>query len=671
LRQPDTALTQKLRFESFLLELSAAFATVPVGGMAHQIEEWLGRLAEFIGVDRSSLWELAPGDERIRLLYFHARPGIYAPSPEASAGGMLWMTEQYRRGNVVSWSRIPEDIPQRAAGEHAWARVVSAKSVLCIPMSAGPFIRSIVFTCVRQYRTWPAPLIRRLRLVGEIFSNAVVRQRTEAALQSSESRHRAILKALPDLTFIQSPEGIYLDYSGDSSQLLVPPEQFLGRRMEDVLPADLAARFRAAFAQVSVTGEVVEVEYELPIGGQPRTYEARMVLREDGAIVSVMRDVTERVRAVRQLRESEERFRGAFVHSAIGIALMSPEGRWLQVNAALCAILGYSEAELLATTFQALTVPEDLETNLDYHRRALAGEIDHYELQKRYLHKDGRTISALLTVSLVRDPCHRPLYFVSQLLDISERIQAQQEVERLRLELTHSGRVALMGQLTASLAHELMQPIAAAVGNAEAGQRLLAADGADLDETRATLADIVENCLRAANVVSGVRSLLRKEPKPRRRVDLNRLVTEVAEMMHSELILRQVRLVTRLDTALPEITGQPVELQQVILNLILNGAEAQSTNPPLGRELLVSTACHAAGIELAVRDRGIGADPERLRRMFEPFFTTKPNGIGMGLAICSDIIRAHNGRLSAENNTNGGITVRCLLPLPAEPPPAD
>ena len=306
-----------------------------------------------------------------------------------------------------------------------------------------------------------------------------------------------------------------------------------------------------------------------------------MVRREDGAIVSVMRDMTERVRAVRQLRESEERFRGAFVHSAIGIALMSPEGRWLQVNAALCAILGYTEAELLATTFQALTVPEDLEANLDHLRRALAGEIDHYELQKRYLHKDGRAISVLLTVSLVRDPLGRPLYFVSQLLDISERIQAQQEVERLRLELTHSGRVALMGKLTASLAHELMQPIAAAVGNAEAGQQLLAADSADMDEIRAILADIVENCLRAANVVSGVRSLLRKEPKPRRLVDLNRLVAEVAEMMHSELILRQVRLVTRLDTALPEITGHAVELQQVILNLILNGADALGRIRPL------------------------------------------------------------------------------------------
>ncbi len=670
-RQSGTALTQKLRFESFLLELSAAFARVPVGGVAHLIEEWLGRLTEFIGVDRSSLWEFPPGDEQIRLLYFHATPGTPAPLINASAGEMPWLTEQYRRGNVVSWPRVPDDIPQQATGEHAWARRVSAKSVLCIPMSAGPATRSIVFTSVRQYHTWPAPLIRRLRLVAEIFNNAIVRQRTEAALQSSESRHRAILKALPDLTFVVSPAGIYLDFSGDSSQLLVPPEEFLGRRMEDVLPADLAARFRAAFERASVAGEAVEVEYELSIHGQLRTYEVRMVRREDGAIVSVVRDVTERVGAVRQLRESEERFRGAFVHSAVGIALMSPEGRWLQVNAALCNILGYTEAELLATTLQALTAPEDLETDLDHLRRALAGEMDHYELQNRCIHKDGRKISVLLTVSLVRDPSHRPLYFVSQLLDISERTQAHQEVERLRLELTHSGRVAFMGKLTASLAHELMQPIAAAVGNAEAGQRLLAAEGADPNETRAILADIVENCLRAANVVSSVRSLLRKEPKPRRSVDLNRLVTEVAGMMHSELILRQVRLVTRLDTALPEIAGHPVELQQVILNLILNGAEAQSTNPPAERELLITTARHTSGIELTVRDRGIGADPKHLQRMFEPFFTTKPDGIGMGLAICADIVHAHKGRLSAENNTDGGVTVRCLLPLPAEPQRAD
>jgi PAS domain S-box-containing protein len=663
-RQTAKALTQKLRFESFLLELSAAFATVPVGGLAHQIEEWLGKVAGFIGVDRASLWELEPHGDTIRLLFFHGRPRTPMPAPWSAAPGMKWLTEQFRRGNAVVWARIPDDIPKTAIAERGWAAHISAKSSLGIPLTAGPAILSIVFTSVRHYRTWPAALTGRLRLVGEIFSNAVARQRAEAALQSSESRHRAILKALPDLTFVVSPDGVYLDYSGDMSKLFLPPEQFLGRRMDEVMPPDLATQFRAAFNQASATGEVVEVEYQLPIGDQKRSFEARVVRREDGALVCVVRDMTDRVRALGLVRESEDRFRRAFVNSAIGMAITSLEGRWLQVNAALVRILGYSEEELLATTFQALTHPEDLEANLELLRRALAGKIDHYEMQKRYIHKDGRTISVLLTVSVVQDALRRPLYFVSQLLDTTERTQAQQELERLHLELSHSGRVALMGKLTASLAHELMQPIAAAVGNAEAGQRLLETDRLDANQTREILADIVDNCMRAANVVHGVRSLLRKEPKPRRLLDLNRLVTEVAGMMRSELISRQIRLAMRLEAELPEIMGHAVELQQVIVNLILNGADAMAAVAPRDRALLISTTLEASGVELKVRDRGTGADPTHLRRMFEPFFTTKPDGIGMGLAICSDIISAHNGRLWAENNSDGvGVTVRCLLPL--------
>ncbi len=552
-KAPSKALTQRLRFESFLLELSAAFARVSADGVEREVEVWLGKLAEFIDADRSSLWELDAEGDAVRLIYFYSTPGLPRPSIDGSAAEMAWLTDQYRRGNIVAWSRVPNDIPPEAIGERAWALGVAAKSVLCIPVSAGRITRSIVFTSVRQYRRWPASLIQRLRLVGEIFSSAITRQRAEAS----------------------------------------------------------------------------------------------------------------RLRAERQLRESEERFRGAFANSAIGIAIVSPEGHWMQVNPALCTILGYSEAELLTTNFQALTVPEDMGSNLDYLRRALAGEIDHYELPKRYIRKDGQTISAILTASLVRDARGRPLHFVSQVQDITERTLAQQEIERLRLELMHFGRVALVGQLMASLAHELMQPITAAVGNSEAGQRLLATDRADRDEARAILADVVDNCMRAADVVNSVRNLLRKQPRPHRRVDLNRLVKEVADMMHSDLIRRQVRLVMRLDATLPEINADPVELQQVILNLILNGAEALSQNPPPERELVIETAQRSQGIELTVCDRGIGADPAHLQRMFEPFFTTKPDGIGMGLPICWEIVRAHHGLLSAENNASGGVTVRCLLPLPA------
>ncbi|HTT01006.1 MAG TPA: PAS domain S-box protein [Steroidobacteraceae bacterium] len=364
-----------------------------------------------------------------------------------------------------------------------------------------------------------------------------------------------------------------------------------------------------------------------------------------------------------QLRESEERFRGAFDNAAIGMALVSPEGRWLKVNQALTRIFGYSEEELRDTTFQAISHPDDLSSNLEYLRRALGGDIDHYELEKRYIHKDGHTIFALLSVSLVRDALGRPLYFVSQIHDLSERTRAQLEIDQLRLELTHSSRVALMGQLTGSLAHELLQPVTAMSANAEAALSFLAAGEIDVPAMLACLNDIVESCGRAAHVIQRVNSLLRKERRPRRRIDLNQLVREVARVMRSDLMTRRVRLVMQLDEQLPDVMGDAVELQQVILNLIVNGAEAVSHDSCKNRDLLVATIPCEQEVELRVRDQGAGAEPENLERMFEPFFSTKPNGMGLGLPICSEIARAHGGRLWAENNADAGLTVHVTLPV--------
>ncbi len=534
-RKRGRTLGERLRFESFLLELSAAFARVTADAVDHQVNTWLGKLAKFIDVDRCTVWELAANGVEVRLLHLYSRPGLSPPPINAVAQDMAWLTDQYRRGNIVAWSRVPEDIPEAAAGERAWAHGLGARSVLCIPIAAGALTRSIVFAAVREQRKWPAPLIERLRLVGEIFNSAITRQRAEVSLQSSEARNRAILQALPDTMFVMSPAGVYLDhYSGTGVDLFVPRERFLGRRVEDILPPQLATRFRAAFAHVSKTGEPVEIQYPLPIDGEHRTFEARMVRRDDGAIVSIVRNVT-------------------------------------------------------------------------------------------------------------------------------ERATAHAEIERLRAELVHFGRVSLMGQLTASLAHELMQPISAAISNAEACEQLLA-QRVDRKQIRAILADVVSSCLRAADVVGRVRGLLRKERKPHQMLDLNRLVQDVGAVMRSDLIRRQVHLVMHLDPALPEIRADAIELQQVILNLLLNGAEALSQREPAERELTIATTQRAGTIELTVRDCGPGADPAHLQRMFEPFFTTKREGMGMGLTICAEIVRAHGGRLWAENGAGRGLTVHCLLP---------
>ncbi len=356
------------------------------------------------------------------------------------------------------------------------------------------------------------------------------------------------------------------------------------------------------------------------------------------------------------LRESEERFRGAFEHSSIGIALVTPAGRWIQVNAALCRMLGYQEAELLQGSFQRLTHSEDLAPNLALFERALRGEIDHYELHKRYVHKEGRIIPAYLTVSIVRDAERRPLYFVSQIQDLTDRTASQLEIARLRMDLTHSARLALTGRLTASLVHQLAQPVAAAQLNGETCQRLLSEGTPTAPELSKAVEDVVSSCQRAADVIQNVRALLRKEPGPRKTVSLNQLVTSIVEVTRHGLRARNIHLDTDLDPGLPDIDGNPVELQQVILNLVLNAAEALEPLPAR-RDVVVRTRATDGAIEMTVHDTGPGVNPSDLLRLFEPFYTTKLEGMGMGLPICSEIVRSHGGNIRAENDPAGGLTV--------------
>ena len=653
------------RLETFLLQLSAAFLQMRSDAPPALIDAWLGKLAQLVGVDRISLWELSADGEAVYQRHSHAMPAMEQTPVSVPSRQFRWLTQEYRKGNIVVWPRVPDDIPEAAVAEREQSLRSGAKSLVGIPITTGSVLYVIVFASMRRYRKWPPALIHRLKLIGEVLAGAVMRQRVEAALYASEARNRAMLRALPDLMFVLSPAGIYLDHhTRDESKLLVPADHFLGRPIEEVLPVEVASVIRAAHRKALQSDEVVEVEFALQVQGEQREYEARMVRRDDGAIVTIVRNVTERRRSARKLRESEERFRAAFEHSAIGMALVSLEGRWLQANAANCKMLGYTETELLEMRFQALTHPDDLALNLRHLRGVLNGEIDHYELEKRYICKDGRTVPALLTVSVVRDAQRRPLYFLSQLQDLTERKKAQIEIERLRLELAHFGRLSLMGQLTASLAHQLMQPITAVMADAEACQRLMASGQGSPEEQQTILADIVSSCTRAAGVIDNVRGLLRKGTRPRHLLNLNRLVEEVIVVTHTELVLRQVRLVTRLDPSLPDIHGNPIELQQVILNLLLNGAEALSHGVADPRKLEIQTSHGAGKVEVTVRDGGRGVAPADLKRMFDPFFTTKPDGMGMGLTICAEIVRGHLGRLWAENNSGGGMTLHCELPLP-------
>jgi signal transduction histidine kinase len=259
---------------------------------------------------------------------------------------------------------------------------------------------------------------------------------------------------------------------------------------------------------------------------------------------------------------------------------------------------------------------------------------------------------------------------VALVLQSRRRRRAEREALRRRQELAHMTRVATMGELTASLAHEINQPLAAILSNAQAGQRLLASGAAEMDEIRDILADIAADDQRAGEVIRRMRALLRKDDSHPTTVDLNGVVDEVVGLVRSEMILQNVVLVLDLASEPPLVHGDRIQLQQVLLNLVVNALDAMRETSDGNRRLLVRTAHQdGRGVKVAVEDSGTGVPDDKLASIFEPFVTTKPHGMGLGLPICRSIIQAHGGRIGGENNPAGGATFWFTLGVAAEVEP--
>jgi C4-dicarboxylate-specific signal transduction histidine kinase len=246
--------------------------------------------------------------------------------------------------------------------------------------------------------------------------------------------------------------------------------------------------------------------------------------------------------------------------------------------------------------------------------------------------------------------------------NVSASRQARLEIEEQRRELSHLARVAVLGQLSGALAHELSQPLASILSNAEAARHLLLRSPADIEEIRAILQDIVAEDRRAGQVMHRLRAMLARGETRLQMVDAGELVREVLELAHAELITRRVTATSSVGSDLPPVQGDRVQLQQVLLNLILNACEAMSNTVPSERSLTLTARATSTGdVQLSMRDRGVGIPSSLIDRLFEPFVTTKPEGLGLGLSISRAIIAAHGGRLWAENNPDGGATVHCIL----------
>src|SRR5262249_25572094 len=282
--------------------------------------------------------------------------------------------------------------------------------------------------------------------------------------------------------------------------------------------------------------------------------------------------------------------------------------------------------------------------------------------EKEYFRKDGSRMPVLIGGALFEESGNEGVAFV---VDLTERKRAQEEHARLRQlesDLAHLNRLSMMGELTASLAHEILHPIATARNNARAGMRFLEMSPPNLNEANEALGCVVRDADRAKDIVGRMRDHIKKAPPRREHFDLNGAINEVIGLARNVIIRYGVSVQAGLADSLLSVHGDRVQLQQVVLNLILNAVEAMGSVEAGARELLIRTEQDHTGVLVAVRDSGPGIDQTHLERVFEAFYTTKSSGLGMGLSICRSIIDAHGGRLWAEANEPRGAVFQFTLP---------
>ena len=313
-----------------------------------------------------------------------------------------------------------------------------------------------------------------------------------------------------------------------------------------------------------------------------------------------------------------------------------PTGTFAISTAYIPSLILFSQAALFVTW---LSVKERNATKSLVHAR------DQLDLKLHELEKSNESLKA----------------------EIAARARAEEELDQLRSELAHVTRVTTLGELTASLAHEVNQPLAAVVGHAGACLHWLDPGTSDLDEARRAAESIIEAGNRAAEVIGHVRALAKKANTQKSALDINSVVNEVITLVQRELFSHRVSLRTEFTPALPMVLADRVQLQQVIINLVMNGVEAMQPITTRPRQLVIrSNQDEGREVLVTVEDCGVGISAENADRLFNPFFTTKSSGLGMGLSICRSIIESHGGRMSAANNGGPGATFQFTLPLHQE-----
>jgi PAS domain S-box-containing protein len=509
----------------------------------------------------------------------------------------------------------------------------------------------------------------RRQMEAVLHGRARAEQHAIEALRQREAQWKEVFEHNPVMYFMVDAAGTVLSVNTfGAAQLGYSVSELLGQSVLKVFPADeqQAAKSNVAICLENIgqthSWEICKVRKD---GSSLWVREnAKAVRRLDDRLIVLIacEDITERKQAENALRQSEMYLAEAqrVSHTgSFGRRVGSGEIIWSEET---FRIFGFDKAPSvqLAAVMQRIHPDDRARVQRTIDRATRDGK--EFELGYRLLMPDGSVKHVHATAHTVAD-ASSGIEFVGAVTDVTARKQAEVELHEAQTNLAHVTRVTALGEMAASIAHEVNQPLAAVVTNAAACLRWLDREPANLKEARGSLQSIINDGNRAGEVIQRVRALVNKTTD-RKALHINEIVNEVMSLVQHELFSHRVALRLELAPALPPVLADRIQLQQVILNLVINGIEAMQPVKERPRELVIRTLQdEASHVLVTVSDVGVGVAAEHADQLFDAFFTTKSSGMGMGLSICRSIVNAHGGRLSASGNAGPGATFQFTLPF--------
>jgi PAS domain S-box-containing protein len=679
-RKAQRALAERLRFETLVSELSAAFITLSAREIPSAIAKALRRIVENLRGDRAILAELDPRRPGvIQVTHAWTREGVHPLAGAIETNAFPWISSRLQGGQVVAMGQLA-DLPAEADADRRNMAALGTRSLVAVPLVIeGVVGGALAFSTLTEEREWSRGLAQRLRLVAEIFANALARHKAASAARESEDRFRLLADTAPLMIWMSDTAGRrtyfnrrWLDMTGRSA------DEDLADGWIDSVNADDRLGAYEAYQQAVAERRSFTIDYRL----RRRDGEDRWILDhgvpriDDDAVfvgyVGSVIDITALNTALQAVLESNA-LRSAIFGSLYGqVAAIAADGTIIAVNHSWTQFAEQSPdpARGLAVGANCLAV---------WREAAAAGDADAYRAYQAVTAVlDGKQDDVRLEYARRSHGCERWFEMavepfrrpeggaVISYIDITRRRHAEEEARRQREELAHAQRVTTLGELGASLAHEINQPLAAIVTNAQAAIRLLARQDMPHTEVAEALSDMAADAGRASAIIQRLRALSRKEHTAQAGIDLNDLIDDVVALLRHDFVRKQITVLRAFDPVVPTVSGDPIQLQQVVLNLLVNASEAIAQTDGGRRDISITTSSRSPGVvAIAVRDTGIGTKDSDLDRMFERFVSTKPGGLGMGLAISRSIVEAHGGQIRAIANPDRGLTLHVELPCEA------